>query len=198
MTVVKTMTNEERLAWLEEQQARRKEEEQLREQEEKKTMTNLDPKTRALLAKYCSSEPEKPKKRFEPAPEELARAALKQEMQQLLAPEDLQWVKDEHFRLLCGSGIDRDYLSLGFRAMLRRLDDEVPVDGENSKSKEQTQTLKVGYMKFIKKHLSELNRQCLKTSDRLLRSEIRAKRWSLQGIQQKVCPVPLAYLIFDE
>lgn len=116
-----------------------------------------------------------------------AEIKLEQEMRQVLAPQEVRWVEDEHFRLLCGSGIDRGFLYLGFVAMLRSFDQLESSSVSKLKS----------YKRYLLKHIGLLN--LVLTTNRkgaLLRQELLKQRKMFIDNHQGVWPSAFADAIF--
>lgn len=125
-----------------------------------------------------------------------------QEMYSILAPGEQKWVQDEHFRLLCGSGIDESYVYLGFRAMLLALDK--PEAARPKKRKGQTFGAQAGcvfaedkarYVQFLTEHIATLDAQLKKCGRKRLSEDVWKHREVFLDSERDTWPLRIAKIL---
>ncbi len=123
-------------------------------------------------------------------------------MYSILAPAEQKWVQDEHFRLLCGSGIDESYIYLGFRAMLLALDKPEAV--RPKKRKGQTFGAQAGcvfaedkarYVQFLIEHIATLDAQLKKCGRKRLSEDVWKHREVFLDSERDAWPLRIAKIL---
>lgn len=167
---------------------------------------DLDRMTPAMRKRHQEQEK---RKAFRAAQELIkqSRAAerkLEDEMKEILAPSELQWIDGEHFRLMCGSGVDESFVYLGFRAMLRALEEpkmrSISSFGRVSTSVRRSPRPtspkdRDSYKKFILEHITTLDKMLEQKERKLLRRSVQGQISMFTKSGRTSWPTNLADLI---
>lgn len=133
----------------------------------------------------------------------VAERKLEDEMKEVLAPSELQWIDGEHFRLMCGSGVDESFVYLGFRAMLRALE-EPKMRSISSLDRAALSKRRLArtsakdlqkYRKFLLEHLNTLDTMLDEKRHRLLVESVQRQVPMFLESGRKSWPTNLAVLI---
>lgn len=134
----------------------------------------------------------------------VAERKLEDEMKEILAPSELQWIDGEHFRLMCGSGVDESFVYLGFRAMLRALEEpkmrSISSFGRVSTSVRRSPRPtspkdRDSYKKFILEHITTLDKMLEQKERKLLRRSVQGQISMFTKSGRTSWPTNLADLI---
>lgn len=134
----------------------------------------------------------------------VAERKLEDEMKEVLAPSELQWIDGEHFRLMCGSGVDESFVYLGFRAMLRALEEpkmrSISSFGRVSTSVRRSPRPtspkdRDSYKKFILEHITTLDKMLEQKERKLLRRSVQGQISMFTKSGRTSWPTNLADLI---